>query len=291
MEVIASLLKVYAPVAALLLLLAAAWAWTRPTGEVAPMVRPSASGLIEPRVVQLVFGYFAFAGLMGGEWGAAVRARRDVRIGGWLGVLAAGAAMAASAVVLGASDLSVMNAVGGLGWDVPSGSFQGAVYRGIGATAGSKPAGLLLLLFGVAALAPACYGSAIYSARFRAHWPLMRGRAGLAFAYMMVIGLGATAVSARLETIFTISGALFAPLAGVMTAESVLSRGRWSGVRAGWRQPGVAAWGVGCLIGLAPVFFGTRAIQPAAFYGWLASAIVYAAAVAATGRKRSGDGA
>ncbi|MDR3618116.1 MAG: hypothetical protein P4L85_02110 [Paludisphaera borealis] len=303
-SVIAALLKVYAPVAALLLILAAAWAWAHVVPDGTLTSRPATAALIEPRIFQLVFGYFAFAGLMGVEWGAAVRERRDVRIGGWLGILAAGAVTVLSALVLGASDPGVSKMAGGLDWIPARGSFQGALFRGIGATAGSKAAGLLLLLFGVAALAPACYGSAIYTSRFRAHWPVLQKRAGVCLGCGLIFVLAATALAARLETIFTISGALFAPVAGVMTAESLLSRGRWTGVRGGWRLPGVSAWSLGVLIGLAPVMEGltgsTRlgSIQPAALYAYLAAVIVYGAAsllgpnaptVAIARAERSGD--
>jgi hypothetical protein len=268
----------------LLLAAVAVWAWTHPATVVPGAGRPTDPVEIEPRIFQLVFGYFAFAGLMGVEWGAAVRDRRDVRIGGWLGILAAGTVTALCALSLGASDPGAPTTPDALNWDLPSGSFQGAVYRSIGATAGRGPAGLLLLLFGVAALAPACYGSAIFSARFRAHWPRMQKRAGLWIGCVLVFLLGATALVAELETIFTISGALFAPLAGVITAEAVLSRGRWSGPRAGWRAPGVAAWSLGVLVGLAPFIqrsTGANAsglVEPAALFAYLAAAIVYAAA-------------
>ncbi len=285
MNVIAALLKVYAPVATVLLMVAAAWAWTHPLAGGATADRPATVGAgIEPKVFQLVFGYFAFAGLMGVEWGAAVRDRRDVRIGGWLGILAAGTVTVLSALVLGASDPGVPTTPIALNWDLPPGSFQGAVYRAVGATAGGKAAGLLLLLFGIAALAPACYGSAIYTTRFRAHWPLLQRRAGLWLGCVLVVGLGATALSAELETIFTISGALFAPLAGVIAAEAILTRGAWAGPRTGWRPAGIAAWSLGAVVGLAPVLQrltgadSLRLVEPAALFAFLAAAAVYAAA-------------
>lgn len=280
MNVIAALLKVYAPVAALLLVVAASWAFTHPIALEGSMVRSTTLRSLEPRVFQLVFGYFAFAGLMGVEWGAAVRDRRDVRIGGWLGILAAGSIMSLSALVLSASDPGVPVTPGALNWDLPSGSFQGAVYRAISATAGGKAAGLLLLLFGLATLAPACYGSAIYSTRFRAHWPLMQRRAGLWLGCVVVFVLGATALAAELETIFTISGALFAPLAGVMTGEAVMSRRSGVVPRLGWRLQGVGAWALGVVVGFAPVLewstgasaFGS--VEPAALFGYATAAIV-----------------
>jgi len=129
----------------------------------------------------------------------------------------------------------------------------------------------------------------------------MQRRAGLWLGCVLVFGLAATALAAKLETIFTISGALFAPVAGVMTAEALLSRGRWTGVRIGWRLPGVLAWSLGVLIGLTPVLGGSTgvgSIQPAALYGYLTAVVVYEAAallgarapaVAITRSERPGD--
>lgn len=282
--VIAALMKVYAPVAACLLVLIAAWAWTHPLAPAEAASELKAPALFEPRIFQLVLGYLAFAGVTGVEWGAAVRRRQDVRIGGGLGILAAGTVTVGSALILGASDPGANDAPGVLAWDLPTGSFQGAVFRGLAATAGSKAAGVILLLFGLAALAPACYGSALFTSRFRAHSPRMQGRAGLWLGCLLVFVLSATALAARLETIFTLSGALFAPLAGVLTVESLLRRGEWTGVRPGWRLAGVAAWIAGCLVGLAPVLTDLTGIGPAAFlepaalYAYLAAAIAYGSA-------------
>ena len=285
MNVIAALMKVYAPVAALLLAVAAVWAWTHPLAGGFATDRPSAAVRIEPRIFQLVFGYFAFAGLMGVEWGAAVRDRRDVRNGGWLGILAGGTVTALSALVLGASDSGVPTTSDALELGPARGVVPG---RGLIERSAQRPAataaGLLLLLFGLAALAPACYGSAIYSTRFRAHWPLMQKRAGLWLGCVLVFGLGATAFSAELETIFTISGALFAPLAGVMLGEAVMSRRRVAGPRLGWRPKGVAAWSLGVLVGLAPVLqrltgaSALESIEPAALLAYLTAVFVYLAA-------------
>ena len=80
-NVISALMKVYAPVAAVLLGATAVWSLLHlPAGAFADST-PTADrwwwpGVLEPGVFQLVFGYFAFAGLMGVEWGASSKPER-----------------------------------------------------------------------------------------------------------------------------------------------------------------------------------------------------------------------
>lgn len=285
MNVIAALMKVYAPVAAALLGLTAAWTLIGPSVgdlvEAAPGERSSGVlRLFDPRVFQLVFGYFAFAGLMGVEWGSVVKSRKDVRLGGWVGILAAGAFAVSAGLILAAGDPG--GSGGGMGWDLPLGSIQGAFVRGIGGSLGNWVAGALLLLFGLAALAPACFASKVFADRCRGHWSILRGWLGTAVGYGLIFALMAVSLAARLETIFTIAGALFAPTAGILMVEAVLNRGLEREIRLGWRWAGVGAWLVGVLVGLAPV--AGASVQPASLFGFGASAMVYGVAVLATSR-------
>jgi hypothetical protein len=275
--VIAALMKVYAPVAAMLLLVLAAWTlWNPPPAAAGGPVEPG-WGSLSARVFQLVFGYFAFAGLMGVECGAAARERRDVEVGGWLGIVAGGCAAVVAGIIFGFGDTGSWG-TSVLDLEMPRGSFAGAVFRGLGATAGRRPAGVVLLLFGLAALAPACYGAAIFTSRFRAHWPALRGWGGVGIFYAAVLTMAATGLAARTEAIFAISGSLFAPVAGILTAAAYRPR---DGVRAGWLPAGVTAWAIGVAVGLAPVLgaaAGVRwleAVQPASLYACLAAFFVY----------------
>jgi len=125
-------------------------------------------------LLDLLLGAFAFSGLFAVEWGMAVQRRLDVRIGGWAGVLLAGSIAVVLALLTVAGTL-------GMGGFVPSGPSTGvdvltvpyslhwAILRGIGGRTG----GAVLMLFGLASLAPACYAIAVYSNRLRDHWPQM----------------------------------------------------------------------------------------------------------------------
>lgn len=277
MNVIAALMRVYAPVAAALLGITAAWSlWSSPPGA---WVGPSAgSSLFDARVFQLVFGYFAFAGLMGVEWGTAVKSRKDVRLGGWLGVLAAGTFAVMAGLITATGDPGP--GIGSLNWDIPAGSMLGAFFRGIEGSLGGWAAGAVLLLFGLASLAPACYASKIFADRFRGHWPILRGRIGGLLGYGLIFALMAFSLAARLEAIFTLGGALFASTAGVLAVEAMANHGANREIRDGWRWAGVGAWFVGALVGLAP--FADVAVQPAALFAFATSAALYGFLVLAT---------
>lgn len=200
------------------------------------------------------------------EWGASTRDRRDVRLGGWMSILAAGAATTLAALVLASRGPcgTARSALIATGLDVESGRLL------------QRACGSILLLFGLASLAPACYASALFASRFRAHWPGMGRWKGVGLSYLLFVVPGATGMAKDVEALAAISGALFAPLAGVLAVEAIRRGGR--SVRTGWDAAGVAAWGAGAAAGLAPLVVpGLRWAQPAALIGWAVAAIVQAA--------------
>ena len=105
--VIFALMQVYTPVALLLLgataLLASAGLPTFAAAkESLTQLDPVLRSQVEPcqaHLFQLMFGGFALSGLMGVEWGMAVSNRRDVRIGGWIGIILAGSFCAVMALL------------------------------------------------------------------------------------------------------------------------------------------------------------------------------------------------
>ena len=82
-------------------------------------------------------------------------------------------------------------------------------------------------------------------------------------------------------TIFSLMGAVFAPLLAALAADYVRQRGAWPGPRRGVNPPGLAAWATGLGVGLVPTLAeaagwtaGTR-FQPAVVYAFLAAFFVY----------------
>jgi cytosine permease len=297
-RVIVALMQVYTPVAILLLGVTAML--TSPGLSSFPAVRsflssldaraPSSVATGGPHLFELIFGYFAVSGLMAIEWGQAVRDRRDIRIGGWLAVILAGSWCAVMAL------LTVAGALGTPGTGILAGegfaeaaplSFHWALYRGVGGWTG----GAILLLFGLATLAPACYSAWIFSTRLSQHWPRIRR-----FYWTWIGGAAAFVLVAfswadRLELIFAVMGAIFAPAVGSIVADALRQRLQWHGIREGLNPPGLIAWSVGLVIGLIPVIGARMGVavserfQPAALFSFLSAAIVYTL-LAASGWER-----
>jgi len=287
-SVIFALMQVYAPVA-LLLLGVTAWLESAglPTFAAAKAslahLDPALRSQVEPcsaHVFQLIFGGFALSGLMGVEWGMAVRERRDVRIGGWIAIILAGSyctvmALLTVAGALGQTGRGVFQTEG----DLPAYplSFHWAVFEGIGGIKG----GVILLLFGLATLAPGCYSAWVFSHRISTHWPGIRFDVWTRIGGLLAFVLIASSWAGQIVEIFGLMGALFAPAVGALVADAWRQKGQWHGVRRGGNPAGLLAWGFGVAVGLVPLlgasmeWTGAKRFQPASLFAFLASAGLY----------------
>jgi cytosine permease len=288
--VIFALMQVYTPVALLFLgataLLASAGLPTFAAAkESLTQLDPGLRSQMVPcqaHLFQLMFGGFALSGLMGVEWGMAVSKRSDVRIGGWIGIILAGSFCAVMALLtvagaLGQSTRGVLQTAGELP-AIPL-SFHWAVFVGIGGIKG----GAILSLFGLTTLAPGCYSAWVFRERISTHWPEIRRRVWTRIGGLLAFVLIATSWAGRIEEIFNLMGAIFAPAIGALVADALRQKGQWHGIRRGWNPAGLLAWGLGVAVGLLPVlgalidWSAARRFQPAALYAFLTSAGLYLA--------------
>ena len=249
-------------------------------------------------VVQMIFGFFAMAGATGADWGAATSTEKDVRVGGWIAVGLAPIVIAAISLVAVAGFQGRMNAP--IGEDAielpgsastdpiglkrvasfrsstsriatlgkpPEATFRAVITDGIGGWLG----GAMLMIVGVAALAPAVYSSFVLGNRFHQTFPGISKTRWTLFGAAVAWPLVAIGLVERLETVFTVMGALFAPLVACLAAEYARHRSVWPGPRRGVNVPGIAGWLAGLVVGLVP-FLGGRfaSFQPAAFWAFLA---------------------
>lgn len=230
-------------------------------------------------MIQMIFGFFAIAGTVAADFGAASRTTRDVRLGGWIGVAVASWTVAtlslltvAGAVGRYTAPLTLKNAPG-----VGNFSFRTALVLGLPETV----AGAIFLFFSLSTLAQTCYSSDIFGSRFEAVWPrisrLRWNLIGTTVAWLFV----ATGLAIRLEEIFTLLGALFAPMVGAMTADYVRNRGVWPGPRRGLNPAGLVAWLLGVGVGLVPLIVeaggwsdGSR-LQPASVFAFATAFLIY----------------
>ena len=156
-------------------------------------------------------------------------------------------------------------------------SFRSAVAQGIGGTL----AATILMVFGLGSLAPTCFSAYLFGHRFHAAWPRIKRihwtLIGTSAAWLLIVG----GYAGRLETIFSLIGAVVAPLVAALAADYLRQRGAWRGARRGVNGPGVVAWSVGLAVGLVPILAqaagwnaGIR-FQPAAVFGYLAAFVTY----------------
>jgi len=231
-------------------------------------------------MVQLVFAFFATAGLASVDWGAVSREARDVRLGGFVGVIFAPWIVGTLALLFVAGARGTAMAETGrltATASVSAFTFHEVVVNSVG----GRLAAALLLVFGLASLAPTTYTSFTIGQRLSTAWPrVSRVRwsvIGSAVAWLLIL----TNLPRKLEDIFSVMGAIFAPMAGAMLADYALHRGRWPGERQGVNQAGLVAWVIGVAVGLVPVIgraWGQTQlaqIQPAAVLACLAAFLIY----------------
>ena len=139
-------------------------------------------------------------------------------------------------------------------------SFHWAVFAGIGGIKG----GAILSLFGVATLAPGCYSAWVFRERISTHWPAIRRSVWTRIGGVLAFVLVASTWADRLEEIFNLLGAIFAPAVGALVADALRQKGEWQGVRRGWNPAGLLAWGLGMAVGLVPVLGDGDGLDPGA---------------------------
>lgn len=229
-------------------------------------------------VIQLVFGFFATAGAASADWGAVSRDQHDVTRGGWVGVAFASWIIATLAfvTVAGVLGLNAQAGVRGVPAPLPMLTFHAAASQ-----YGGRLAAAILLIFGLASLAPTCYAAFTFSHRFAAAWPRVSRLTWTMVGTSAAFPLIATGIAGRLDVMFDLMGAIFAPMVGALAGDYTRSRGRWPGPRRGVSQPGVVAWVMGLTVGLIPIIAqawripGGSRFQPAAVFAFLTSFLAY----------------
>ncbi|MBV8488014.1 MAG: hypothetical protein JO161_07020, partial [Planctomycetaceae bacterium] len=292
--VIFALLQVYTPVALVLL---GVTAWLAHWGGPGPDAGTLAAGASDvaasslgrgtdmglAHVVQLVFGGFALSGLLSVDWGMGAARRRDVRIGGWLSIVLAGSwCLAVALLTVQGAILHAGSTLTDVSHLCVPRSFHWAIFEGIGGVIG----GVILMLFGLVTLAPACFAALICTRRLKARWPALRRSAWTWIAGFFVFVLVATSRAGRIEPIFGLMGAFFASAAGAMVSDALRQRFAWKGLRQGVHAPGLFAWLAGLAVGLVPLlgsvlgWDGANRFQPAAIFAFFTAAAVYQALAA-----------
>jgi cytosine permease len=219
-------------------------------------------------IIQIVVGFFATAGAAGVDFGLNSRDERDVRLGGWVGIVLA---------ILVAGGLPLLAVAGAKAlYNIPDLDFQTVI-----AQTGGFVATAMFGLFALASIAPACVSSFIAGNSFATMIPGVPRLSSTMIGALIAAVLAITGAAADLIGLFTIIGASFGPICGAMMADYLLSGRKWAGPREGISVAGYGAWAVGFIVGILP-FLPIPAdvkpyLQPAAVYSFVAGFVVYLA--------------
>jgi cytosine permease len=224
---------------------------------------PAIAGML--LAVQMVIGFGATALAAGADFTQNNRNASDVKIGGLAGIWGASlfAGVLALLTVAGAHGLSDLGddfryatALGSLGEVVPK---------------------IMLILFAIGSIAPACFCSFIIGNSLSTMIPSVPRMTWTLGGATIGILLAMTGVAGKLGAWFGLIGASFGPVCGAMAADFLLSGGKWPGPRKGINIAGYAAWALGFIVGILnhPLINGLASWHAAALYSFVVGFIVY----------------
>ncbi|MDX9868657.1 MAG: cytosine permease [Kiritimatiellia bacterium] len=243
-----------------------------------PAALPALGGtaIIFALITQIV-GFTATAGAAGVDFGTGARNKKDVVLGGLVGIF--------GAIVLTAGIAALI--VAGF-YGTAAGKelmLQGKVILDpvalLANLFGDKAGGVLAFLLAVCAFPSCCFSSLIAANSIKTTLPKVNPWVSCGIGCVIAEILATTGVALKLPVIFGFFGASFGPICGAMTAEYFLNKGRWSGPRAGFNPAGWIAWLAGFVIGAQPqlVAWGAPLGKPlplSLILAFIAGAVIYA---------------
>jgi cytosine permease len=285
--VVVGLMKVYSPIAVILLTAAAAWRlpylWAGP-GTAALLESARAEPPSQAGALSMMIGFFATSALLSVDWGAAVRERRDILRAGLPGVLVAAASSSILALLIVLETMAKLPS-GGDGFsasplDPMPFSFRWAIFEGRDTFPPGAAAGILIL-FGLAALANAVSTLNKFSEGVSTHWPAFTPRWATIPAGLVALCLMATGQVDRLEPTFIAMGSLFMPALGAIAGDLTGRIKEGLTVRNGFNPAGILAWAAGCAVAVAMNTLASRQgdqvfwLEQGSICGFVISACVY----------------
>jgi len=222
-------------------------------------------------MLTFVIGFFATAGAAGVDFGTGSRNKKDVSMGGIVGIalaiiVTAGISMLVVAGTYGSEEFSAKAVEGGVNLQTPG--LMPVIM-------GDKTAGVLMFLLALAAFPAACFSSFIAANSFKTTLPKVNPFISVGIGAAVSILLAVTGMAGKAITVFEIIGATFGPILGAMLVEYIFSGGKWSGPRTGFNPAGWISWICGAIVGVLPILniYPVPAAPVAAF---IVGAVVYA---------------
>jgi cytosine permease len=242
---------------------------------VAPDVAPALSAFgVLAFVLTYVVGFFATAGAAGVDFGLNSRDKKDVQMGGFVGIagaaiLTAGLSMLIVAGTYGSADMATKAVAEGK----ESGGFILNSVNLIKVILGATAFKWMSFLLAVAAFPAACFSSFIAANSFKTTLPKVNPFLSVGIGAAVSVVLAVTGLAGRVVPVFVVIGASFGPICGAMFVDYLMNKGTWTGPRAGFNPAGWIAWAVGFVIGILPNL--GVAVPAAPVLAFAAGALVY----------------
>lgn len=193
-------------------------------------------------MLTFVVGFFATAGAAGVDFGTSSRDKKDVQMGGLVGIALA------IFVTAGLSLVIVAGVAGGAKGVVSSLSS----FELIPNILGKDTAKWVMFLLAIAAFPPACFSAFIAANSFKTTLPKVNPFFSVGIGTAVSIILAVTGLAGNAVDVFKVIGASFGPICGAMLVDYLLNKGEWSGPRAGFNPAGWIAWAFGFIVGILP---------------------------------------
>jgi cytosine permease len=208
-----------------------------------------------------VVGFFTTAGAAGVDFGTNSRDKKDVQMGGLIGIalaitVTAGIWLLVVAGTYGSPEFSkaaVAAATDAAAKANPPGTPSLIVHTpDLIPIVMGKSAPLILFLLALAAFPPACFSAFIAANSFKTTLPKVNPFISVGIGTVVSIVLAITGLAGKAIIVFQIIGASFGPICGAMMVDYLLAGGKWSGPRAGFNPAGWVAWLAGFVVGILP---------------------------------------
>jgi cytosine permease len=225
-------------------------------------------------VLTYVVGFFATAGAAGVDFGTNSVDRRDVQMGGLVGIaaailLTAGLSTLIVAGVYGSADMATRAVAEGK----ESGGFILNSVSLIKVILGATAMKWMAFLLALAAFPAACFSSFIAANSFKTTLPKVNPFISVGIGAAISIVLAVTGLAGRVVPVFVIIGASFGPICGAMFVDYLMNKGTWTGPRAGFNPAGWIAWALGFVVGILPNL--GYAVPAAPVLAFVVGALVY----------------
>jgi cytosine permease len=212
-----------------------------------------------------VVGFFATAGAAGVDFGTNSRDKKDVQMGGLMGVALA------TVVTAGLSLIIVAGAIGNL--QTLEGPVEITATGLMSSIVGDRWGNIFMLLLAIAAFPPACFSSFIAANSFKTTLPKVNPFVSVGVGAAVSILLAVTGLAGKVIPVFVIIGASFGPICGAMLVDYLMAGKKWPGPRAGFNPAGWISWALGFIVGILPNL--GVAVPAAPVAAFLVGAVVY----------------